>query len=135
MSPRKATKQAPASRPRPGVARAYPGERSLRFQAALAGARLARYIKSRNDLAGEVASFFALDRLNDSSDVASFVARDLARLATAADKRIRALRQHREAYWKFLGERISDAREDFDRALKAKPRRPAPPKTARRRAA
>jgi hypothetical protein len=103
-------------RPRPGVERCYPGEQSLRFRAALAGARLARHLRREGkQLADTVAQFFARDGRNHSADVASYVTADQAQYGSAADERIPALRAHRKRYWAHIGKAIAKARDEYER--------------------
>jgi hypothetical protein len=111
------------TRPRPGVEMAYPGERSLRFRAALAGARLARFLSGERDLAGTVADYCRLDQLNDKSDVAEFVIRDLAKYVDAAAARINALRAHRKAYFGFMAKEAPATQEKFLKSLEANRRK------------
>lgn len=88
-------------KPRPEVVGCYPGERELRFKAALAGARLATFLRERghDSLADHIGHSFRLDRLNQSSDAAEFLANDLAKYVNAAAERINDLRAHRKAYF------------------------------------
>lgn len=123
------------AKPRPGVEHAYPGEREIRFRAALAGARLARFLRETADLAERIEIAFRLDRLNDASDCAEFLLSDLNKFVSPAFNYISALRSARLAYFKFMAREAGASRRKFERTLGKAPRRRAASPAARRRAA